>query len=137
MAKQNGRPQLPPSIFAADRVQIINAVRTPLGFFTLALLLFYTFIILAGTLFQVSEIVRVILIAAGMLVGVMVIGGVLWLVATRPRNLVFGEQSHLRVQELMAFGSGPNPLSSAEVDRLPPTTAEVPIQGELPPGQPD
>ncbi len=108
--------------------QVIRYVNTPLGFFALALLLLYGFLVAAGVAFQISETWRVILIAFGGLAFTGVVGSVVWLAARHPTGLVFGEQTQLRYQQLL-YGSDEKPLTGEVLEVLPRVAAPQ-TQGE-------
>jgi len=112
----------------SERVlQVVRYVRNPLGFFALALLLLYLFLLAAGAVFNVGEAVRVALIVVGVVAFVLVIASVVWLTARHPTGLVFGEETQLRYQQLI-YGSNEDPLPRPVLEAMPkgPSTPALP-----------
>jgi hypothetical protein len=96
-------------IFARHR-QIISYVRSPLGFYTLALLIVEGFLLGAGALFHLEELIRVYAMATGVLLFVGVVATVTVLVIKFPKALVFSEDSHLEWQSMQVFGDNSRPI---------------------------
>jgi hypothetical protein len=108
-------------------------VRSPLGFFALALSIVEVFLLGAGIFFQLATIWRLIAIGVGVFLFILVFAAVLWLVVKHPMNLVFTEQSHLVLQKM--YGDSGRPLTSSALAEIPPVEPPVPPAGQLPPRQ--
>jgi type III secretory pathway component EscU len=118
----------------ASRSEVLRGVRSPLGFFVLALLIVEAFLILAGTLFDLPLNIRVASIAVGVLLFVLVVGCVYRLVVKHPRNLVFSEASHVAYQAMQRFyGDSSAPLTRTSVEALPGAEPPERPSGQLPP----
>src|SRR5216684_1947358 len=95
----------------AHRGRILRYIRSPLGFYALALLIVESFLLGAGRLFGLSESVRISVLYAGVALFVGVIAVVTWLVVKHPLPLVFSEHSHLEWESMQIFGEKSHPLS--------------------------
>lgn len=95
---------------AREQTRWRSAAHSPLGFFVLALFIVEAFIVGAGIWFGLSEIVKIIVLGIGVLLFLIVFGTVVWLVIKFPKNLVFGEDSHIRVHEMEVWGSKDRPV---------------------------
>jgi hypothetical protein len=94
----------------AHRGRILRYVKSPLGFYTLALLIVESFLLGAGKLFDLSESVRIsaMYVGVGLFVGVVAVVTVL--VIKYPKALVFTEQSHLEWEYMQVHGEKTKPL---------------------------
>jgi len=92
------------------RGKIISYVRSPLGFYTLALLIVESFLLGSGAMFGLSETVRIVAIALGVFLFLVVLGTVTTLVIKFPQSLVFTEESHLEWEYIHVFGDSSRPL---------------------------
>ncbi|WP_434715534.1 hypothetical protein [Paraburkholderia sp. A3RO-2L] len=84
----------------AKRAKLVSAAHSPLGFCVLALLIVEAFIWGAGVWFGLPMAIKIAALAVGVLLFVGVFATVVWLVVKYPKNLVFSEESHVRVEEL-------------------------------------
>ena len=113
------------------RVDIIQAITSPLGFFALSLLIvegFLTIVLVFSDLDAQSKYY-------GMFIGsalfILVVIGVFLLVWFKPTNLTFGEKSHLQVLEMQkSWGTSDKPNTKAKTEEsseavVPTITAEV------------
>jgi hypothetical protein len=112
------------------RSQVVGGMRSPLGFFALALLIVEGFLLGAGAFFQLAPVWRLVAIGAGVLLFLFVFIAVLWLVVKHPMNLVFSEQSHLLLQKM--YGDSARPLTGAALAEIPPVEPPEPPDGQLP-----
>lgn len=96
--------------FSSDRHKIISGVVSPLGFYTLALLIVEGFLIGAGSLFNLPVGQRSAFVWIGIVVFAAIIVIVTLLVVKCPRNLVFTDVSHIRYAQLTNFGTEQKPL---------------------------
>jgi hypothetical protein len=97
---------------------VVRHVRTPLGLLALLLALLYLFLIAAGTMFALPAELRGLLVIVGILAFVLMGAAVIWLVVRHPTNLVFGEETQLRYQEML-FGSSDRSVPPRVIDALP------------------
>jgi len=104
---------------SAKRRSVISYVKSPLGFYVLALLIIETFLIAAGTLFNLSETMRIISMGLGVLLFVLVVGVVTLLAIRYPQSLVFSEHSHIEWESLQLFGDSSKPLAGTIVRARP------------------
>jgi hypothetical protein len=109
----------------AHRGRILRYVKSPLGFYTLALLIVESFLLGAGRLFNLSESVRisVLYVGVGLFIGVVAV--VTILVIKYPQALVFSEHSHLEWESMQIFGEKSRPLLAR---RLVETGSEPPLK---------
>src|SRR6266478_1215483 len=114
------------SIFA-HRGEILRYVKSPLGFYTLALLIVESFLLGAGRLFNLSESVRISVLYMGVGLFVGVIAVVTWLVIKHPLPLVFSERSHLEWESMQVHGEKSRPLLGLVIE---------PKSGSEPPQKP-
>ncbi|MFM0098709.1 hypothetical protein PQQ87_24115 [Paraburkholderia nemoris] len=104
-----------------QRKSIVGAAHSPLVFFVLALLIIEVFIICAGAFFDLPPSYRVGLLYAGIGLFLVVFGTVAALVVFVPRNVVFGEESHLRYAALERYGSDQHGVSANGLRDMTPT----------------
>ncbi|SRR6266446_3149549 len=97
------------SIFA-HRGEILRYVKSPLVFYTLALLIVESFLLGAGRLFNLSESVRISVLYVGVALFIGVIAVVTWLVIKHPLPLIFSERSHLEWESMQIQGEKSRPL---------------------------
>jgi hypothetical protein len=97
--------------FARQR-KIISYVRSPLGFYVLALLIVETFLLGAGAAFNLSESLRIIAMVTGVILFVGVVATVTVLVIKYPTALVFSEQSHLEWESMQSYGDSSHPIDA-------------------------
>ena|SRR6266481_2698314 len=111
----------------AHRGKILRYVKSPLGFYTLALLIVESFLLGAGKWFNLSESVRIsaLYLGAGLFVGVIAV--VTWLVIKHPLPLVFSEHSHLEWESMQVHGEKSRPLLGQGIE---------PKSGSEPPQKP-
>lgn len=109
------------------RRSVISYIKSPLGFYALALLIVEAFLLSAGKLFDLSETMRVAALATGVLLFAGVIAVVTVLVVKYPQALVFSEHSHLEWQSMQVFGDSLNPWPEGYV---------IPKAGTEPPSIP-
>jgi len=93
----------------SQRSRLISAAHSPLGFFVLALLIVEAFLWGAGVWFGLSELFKIVALAVGVSLFLVVFITVVWLVVKHPKNLVFGEESHVRFEEMRVYASKSNP----------------------------
>lgn len=118
--------------FLSIRSQVVQFVHTPLGFFVLALLIVETFLFGAGRAFGLSEGWKIGALGIGIGLFLVVFGTVVWLVVVHPRNLVFGEESHVRFAALRMFGTESQVITGRQLEALQPEEAPTPPVGQLP-----
>jgi hypothetical protein len=111
--------------------KVITYVKSPLGFFTLALLIVEGFLLAAGSLFKISESMRLVAMFTGVLLFVAVVATVTVLAIKYPQSLVFSEHSHLQWELLQIHGDKWKPI----IDPL--ARNEAIEQPTKPLGQPD
>ena len=92
------------------RRKIISYVKSPLGFFALALLIVESFLFGGGKWFDLSETMRIVTIGTGVVLFLVVIGVVTMLAVKYPQALVFSEHSHLEWEYMHVFGDNSRPF---------------------------
>jgi hypothetical protein len=97
------------------RAKIISYVKSPLGFYTLALLIVESFLLGSGALFGLSETVRIIAMIVGVLLFLAVVGTVTALVIKFPQLLVFSEESYLEWEYMHVFGDSSHPMPDGAI----------------------
>ena len=114
---------------AGRRRSVVSYVKSPLGFYVLALLIIETFLLGAGRLFGLSESVRIVALATGvaLFVGVVVIVTVL--VIKYPKALVFSEHSHLEWESMHVLGDNLHPWEGRYIQ--PKAGTEPPVAGQI------
>lgn len=132
-----GRPMTEPTesrtaSYVSMRARAVQAVHSPLGFFVLALLIVEGFLFGAGTWFGLSEAWKLIAILVGVLLFLGVFGTVVWLVVKHPKNLVFGEESHVQFEAMKMYGSEDQVVTGLRLRSLPAEPAPDQIKGKLP-----
>jgi hypothetical protein len=100
------------------RSKVIRAINSPLGFFVLALLIVETFLFGAGIWFGLTESWKIVAIAVGVLLFLIVFGTVVWLVVNYPQNLVFSEESHVQYAAMKMFGTESLLLTGRDLEAL-------------------
>ena len=118
--------------YVSMRARAVQAIHSPLGFFVLALLIVEGFLIAAGTSFGLSQPWKLTTLAIGVLLFLLVVGTVVWLVVKHPKNLVFGEESHVQFEALKMFGSEERVLTGRNLGALPSEPTPDQIKGQLP-----
>ena len=121
-----------PTGLLTTRSQVIATIRSPLGFFALALLIVESFLLCAGLWFGLPLWAKLVGLGVGVFLFVYVVRVVNHLVINHPVNLVFSEASHLQSRQLEIFGQKANPitvevLNSTPVEGppdVPPVTAQ-------------
>ena len=103
----------------SSHTQVVRAVRSPLGFFVLALLIIEAFLTLGGTLFGLPLPYKVALLFVGVFLFMLVLGAVYRLVVHHPRNLVFSEGSHVAYSALRFYGIETKPMTRADMEDRP------------------
>jgi hypothetical protein len=98
------------------RRSIVSYVKSPLGFYVLALLIVETFLTFAGALFGLSEPVRIAAMTTGVLLFIGLIAVVTVLVVKYPTSLVFTEHSHLEWQSMQIYGDNLHPSQGRYID---------------------
>lgn len=93
-----------------SRRKIISYVKSPLGFYTLALLIVESFLFAAGAFFNFSEAMRTFILFVGVMLFVGLIATVTTLVVKFPQFLVFSEESHLEWESMHVYGDSVRPL---------------------------
>lgn len=116
------------------RSKAVQAVHSPLGFFVLALLIVETFLLGAGSWFNLSEPWRVASIGIGVALFLVVFATVVWLVVKHPQNLVFSEESHVQFAAMQIYGSEAHTLTGRDLQSLPSSIPPQPPVGQLPRG---
>lgn len=114
------------------RTRAVQAIHSPLGFFVLALLIVEGFLFGAGTAFDLSQPWKLTAIGIGVLLFLLVFGTVVWLVVKHPKNLVFGEESHVQFEAMKMYGSEDRVLTGRNLGALPSEPAPDQIKGQLP-----
>ena len=117
----------------ASRTDVLRVIRSPLGFFVLALLIIEIFLILAGTLFNLPLDIRIGVLIAGVLLFIVVIGCVYRLVVKYPTHLVFSETSHVASLAMRIYGDDANQLSRWGIELGRGVPPPKPPAGQLPP----
>lgn len=106
------------------RSSLIKAITSPLGFFALALLIIEGFLAIVLNFSDLTPAHKFV----GMLVGAALFCGVVflvwWLVKNYPKNLTFGEESHLEEERMHNYGSSDQPTIKAVIEDLSRTTEE-------------
>jgi len=92
------------SNIGASRRKIISYVKSPLGFYVLALLIVETFLLGSGIFFNFSQTMRITAMGIGVLLFVGVVATVTTLFVKFPQFLVFSEESHLEWESMHTFG---------------------------------
>lgn len=82
----------------SNYADIIKAVKNPLGFFVLALLVVETFLAVAFIAGGFSGTIKLVLIGIGVALFMFVVTPVLVLVWKKPQNLTFDQSAYLEVQ---------------------------------------
>lgn len=137
-------PQEPQSILTGaigslieQRKSLVGAAHSPLVFFVLALCIIETFLICAGAFFDLPTPYKVAALGAGVVLFLVVFITVAVLVVKVPRNVVFGEESHLRFAAIEKYGTDQHNISAARLIEMTPTTApEIPDQPATEPPPP-
>jgi hypothetical protein len=92
------------------RGKIISYVKSPLGFYTLALLIVESFLLGTGALFGLSETMKITALFVGVFLFLGVVVTVTALVIKFPQLLVFSEESHLEWEYMHVFGDSSHPM---------------------------
>ena len=119
------------SSFSAVRSQVVGVVRSPLGFFTLALLIVEGFLVGAGALFNLPVEVRIIELAVGVFLFLFVVCMVCWLVVKHPTNLVFSERSHIQFAEMQIYGTSSHAVTGVALSAVAPEAPPLPPGTQL------
>lgn len=98
------------------RGKIISYVKSPLGFYTLALLIIESFLLGSGALFGLSEVMKIIALFVGVALFLGVVATVTALVIKFPQLLVFSEESHLEWEYMRVFGDSSHPIPDRAID---------------------
>lgn len=106
-----------------QRKWLVSAAHSPLMFFVLALSIVEVFLICAGAFFDLPTPYKVAALGAGVLLFLVVFITVAVLVVKVPRNVVFGEESHLRYAALERYGTDQQNISAARLIEMTPTAA--------------
>ncbi|CAG9193949.1 hypothetical protein BCAR13_110068 [Paraburkholderia caribensis] len=118
---------------SAQRAKWVSAAHSPLAFCALALLIVEAFIWGCGAAFGLSDTVKIIALAVGVLLFMGVFATVIFLVIKFPHNLVFSEESHVRVEEMRVLGSKDVPrLQASDSTKTTEAGEENPRQLEAP-----
>lgn len=98
-----------------ERKAIIDTINHPLGFFVLALLIIEAFLAMVLIFSDLEPDKKYIGMWLGLVLFLIVVGIVAILVWCKPKNLTFGEESHLKA----AYGTdkGVNDEESPEIQR--------------------
>jgi hypothetical protein len=112
------------------RSKTVQAIHSPLAFFALSLLIVETFLLGAGSLFDLSPGWRIAALATGVVLFLAVTGTVVWLVVRYPQNLVFSEESHVQYARMQLFGSEDERLTGRDLARLLPESNPEPLLGQ-------
>jgi len=132
------------------RTKFVSAAHSPLGFFVLALFIVEGFLLGAGRLFDLPPTARLVTLGMGvglfLLVTIIVTVLVIWF----PKNLVFGEESHINYARMQRFGTDQQNVSAANLLEMTPTIQPViqnqpaaeqlpapEVAPQQPPAQPD
>jgi len=115
----------------SKRHLITTSVRSPLGFFVLALLIIEALILGAGMFFGLPIEWKLIALGVGVLLFLIVFVSVFWLVVKHPRNLVFSDTSYVEFAALL-YGEKGRPLTGPQLDALPRQDTPIPPVGQLP-----
>ena len=108
----------------------MRSVRSPLGFFVLALLIVEGLILGAGTLFGLPMEWKLVALGVGILLFLIVFSTVVWLVVKHPRNLVFSEASYVQFAALV-FGEKGHPITGPQLEGMRPQDPPNPPVGQL------
>ena len=95
----------------------ITQIRSPLGFYALALSIVEFFLLGANAMFALPLGIRIASLVAGVVLFLVIVGIVTVLVIRYPQSLVFTEESHLQWHQMDVFGDNSHPLLPGE-DRL-------------------
>lgn len=104
-----------------QRTNLISVITSPLGFFALSLLIvegFLTIVLIFSNLEAEGKFYGM-LIGAGLFI--LVVGGVWYLVKNDPKNLTFGERSHLEEERMRNYGTAEQPKSKRDIKQEQPT----------------
>jgi hypothetical protein len=104
---------------SAKRGKIISYVKSPLGFYCLALLIVESFLLGSGVFFNLSETIRITTIVVGVVLFLVVVGTVTFLAVKFPHALVFSEESHIEWEYLHVFGDSARPIPEKSIVVLP------------------
>ena len=107
------------AVQASSRPHVLGIIKSPLGFFGLALLIVESFLLGAGVAFGLPLEWKLIAIGVGVLLFLIVVGAVLWLAVKHPTSLVFSEISHVRLAEL-TYGDDEHPPTQGSAQLLSP-----------------
>lgn len=134
----DGQPKVPPAhrgVFGAaisSRSRIVSAAHSPLGFCVLALLIVEVFLLGAGIWFDLPQAWKIVAIATGIFLFLVVFFTVVWLVVRYPQNLVFSEESHVQYAAMQIFGNESSRLTGSDLDKLPKQGAPQSLIGQHP-----
>jgi hypothetical protein len=103
-------------LHSTRRSQVIESVRSPIGFFTLSLLIVEAFLFGSGIFLPPA--LKVVAFVTGIALFLLVFGIVVWLVIRYPTNLIFGERTQLEYQRMQIYGQNGAPLYGAELKTL-------------------
>ena len=115
----------------SKRHLITKSVRSPLGFFVLALLIIEGLILGAGIFFGLPIEWKLTALGVAVLLFLIVFVTVVWLVVKYPRNLVFTDTSYVEFAALL-YGEKAHPLTGPQLDALPRQDTPNPPVGQLP-----
>jgi hypothetical protein len=101
------------------RAKILHAVHSPLVFFVLSLLIVEIFLLGAGIWFNLSDTLKIIALAVGVVLFLVVFFTVVFLVIKHPKNLVFSEESHVQFAAMQMFGTENQHITSKILEALP------------------
>lgn len=103
---------------ASHRKKWISAAHSPLGFCVLALLIVEAFLGGAGVGFDLPLTWRVAALAVGVVLFLIVFFAVIWLVVKYPKNLVFGEESHVQVAAMSYASKNNRSIPASETPKI-------------------
>jgi hypothetical protein len=114
----------------ATRAAVISAVRSPLDFFALALLIVEGFLVAAGTFFGLPLWAKISALGIGVVLFVVVLAIVRDLVVRHPTNLTFSEGTLLEFHRMMRiYGQDDRQLTGelleAQVTEGPPEVPSI------------
>jgi hypothetical protein len=118
------------------RTKYVSAAHSPLGFFVLALFIVEGFLLGAGRLFDLPPTARLVTLGMGVGLFLLVLIVVTVLVIWFPKNLVFGEESHINYARMQRFGSDQQSVSAADLVEMTPMAAPAITQQQPTPQLP-
>ena len=117
----------------SERSRLVGTIRSPLGFFALALLIVEGLLLGAGIFFELSPLMRIVALGVGVSLFLIVFITVCWLVVKHPTHLVFSEDAHIQSEAMRLYCAGPpDRPPTAVLESIVSVQAQEPIVRQLP-----